>query len=75
MCTTGNNTGRKLATGIGDTGGKLTTDIVENVFHMNHIFLEVYIDLGITQFRVQKPSVHISEFMNYKMLSAEPFGV
>ena len=53
MCTTENNTGSKLTTGIGDTGGKLTTDIV----HMNHIFLEIYIDLGITQFRSQKPGV------------------
>ncbi len=57
MCTIENNTGSKLATGIGDTGGKLTTDIVENVVHINHIFLEIYIDLGITQFRSQKPGV------------------
>jgi len=45
MCTTENNTGSKLTTGIGDTGGELTTDIVENVVHMNHIFLEIYFDL------------------------------
>jgi hypothetical protein len=55
MCTIENNTGSKLTltTDIGDTGGKLTTDIV----HMNHIFLEVYCDLGNTQFRSQKPGV------------------
>ncbi len=57
MCTTENNTGSKLTTDIGDTGGKLTTDIVENVVHMNHIFLEIYFDLWITQFRAQKPGV------------------